>query len=125
MKRAITYLLFTTFFLSCSKEKETNMLIGKWVEVAIYGNTGIRVEWIPAPAYANTLSLKSDGGFIYTAGRCGNGIGFGNYVYNPSSNELSLESKKYKVELLDKSNMILYNTDPANTLVQQIKLRKY
>ena len=107
------------------------MLIGKWVEVAIYGQTVNGVEWIPAPAaYPNGLEIKINGEYIHTE-RCGNGIGLGNYLYNPSVNELFLTQFnysgspiKYKVSLLDKNYLILDNGDVSNTLVQRRKFRK-
>ncbi len=106
------------------------MLIGKWVEVAIYGQTGNGVEWISAPAYPNGLEIKTNGEYIHTE-RCGNGTGLGNYVYNPSVNELFLTEFssqgspiKYKVSLLDKNYLILDNGDVSNTLVQRRKFRK-
>lgn len=98
------------------------MLIGKWVEVAIYSKTTNGVEWIPAPPYPNGLEIKTNGEYIHTE-RCGNGMAFGNYVYNPSVDELLLGVVKYKVSLLDRNNLIIDNVD-INHLIQKRKFRK-
>jgi hypothetical protein len=112
-------LLFTAFvvcfaFAGCSKNDDSNGIIGKW-ELVVEYEPGVNNEWEEVYEYDPNevvLDFRQDGRiFCYEDGE---EISNGDYVYNKSKGEITITimyQVTLKIEALTQTRLIVYNDE--------------